>query len=168
MALLCKRAVLKSRYSQHNVCSFVVHVCKCVYTHLSSHASAYTNIHTFVSVHQLWYVHCVVVSSFWYGVATISRLLKIIGLFFRISSLLQGSFAKETYNFKEPTNRSHPICISLDPQNGLSCRSFSAKEPPIIGLFFVRISLQGNEDPQKALSCRSFSEPPIIGLFCGK
>jgi len=26
-----------------------------------------------------------------------------------ISSLLQGSFAKETYNFKEPTNQSHPI-----------------------------------------------------------
>jgi len=31
-----------------------------------------------------------------YGVATISRLRKIIGLFCRISSLLQGSFAKET------------------------------------------------------------------------
>jgi len=31
-----------------------------------------------------------------YGVATISRLLEIIGLFCRISSLLQGSFAKET------------------------------------------------------------------------
>jgi len=44
-----------------------------------------------------------------YGVATISRLLKIIGLFCRISSLLYGSFAKETYIFKEPTNRSHPI-----------------------------------------------------------
>jgi len=58
-----------------------------------------------------------------YAVATISRLLQIVGLFLqnivsfaeyrlfcRISSLLQGSFAKETYNFKEPTNRSHPIC----------------------------------------------------------
>ena len=44
-----------------------------------------------------------------YGVATISRLLQIIGLFCRISSLLLGSFAKENYNFKEPTNRSHPI-----------------------------------------------------------
>ena len=49
-----------------------------------------------------------------YGVATISRLLKMIGLFCRISSLLQGSFAKETYHFKEPTNRSHPI--SSPPQ----------------------------------------------------
>jgi len=34
-----------------------------------------------------------------YGVASISRLLKIIGLFCKISSLLYGSFAKETYNF---------------------------------------------------------------------
>ena len=40
-----------------------------------------------------------------YGVATISRLLKIIRLFCRIPSLLQGSFAKETYNLKEPTNQ---------------------------------------------------------------
>ena len=48
------------------------------------------------------------------GVATTCKLLKIIGLFCRISSLLNGSFAKETYNFKEPTNRSRPIirCIS--------------------------------------------------------
>ena len=44
-----------------------------------------------------------------YGVATISRLLKIIGLFCRLQLLLQGSFAREIYNFKEPTNRSHPI-----------------------------------------------------------
>jgi len=45
-----------------------------------------------------------------YGVATISRLPVIIGLFCRIQSLLYGSFAREAYNFKEPTNRSHPIC----------------------------------------------------------
>jgi len=48
-----------------------------------------------------------------YGVATISRLLQMIGLFCRISSLLEGSFAKETYNFKEPTTCSHPICIHV-------------------------------------------------------
>jgi len=50
----------------------------------------------------------------------LSSLLKITGLFCRISSLLKESFAKETYNlrssfaketcnFKEPANRSHPI-----------------------------------------------------------
>ena len=48
-----------------------------------------------------------------YGVATISRLLSIIRLFCRIPSLLQGSFAKETYHFKEPTNRSHPIVCGM-------------------------------------------------------
>jgi len=30
----------------------------------------------------------------------------------RISSLSYGSFAKETYNFKEPTNRNHPTLDS--------------------------------------------------------
>ena len=34
---------------------------------------------------------------------------QIIGLFCRISSLSQGSFAKETYNAIDPTDRSHPI-----------------------------------------------------------
>ena len=46
-----------------------------------------------------------------YGVATISRLLNIIGLFCRMSSLSWGSFAKETYDFKEPTTCRHPISL---------------------------------------------------------
>ena len=49
------------------------------------------------------------VQEYTYGVATISRLLKIICLFAEYRSLLYGSFAKDTYNFKKPTNRSHPI-----------------------------------------------------------
>ena len=44
-----------------------------------------------------------------YGVASVNRIDKIIGLFCRILSRLQGSFAKETYNLIEPTNRCHPI-----------------------------------------------------------
>ena len=48
-----------------------------------------------------------------HGVATISRLLKIEGLFCRMSSLLYVYFTKETYNCKEPTNRSHPIRLSV-------------------------------------------------------
>ena len=35
--------------------------------------------------------------------------IKIISLFCRILSILWGSFAKETYNFIDPTDRSHPI-----------------------------------------------------------
>jgi len=76
-----------------------------------------------------------------YGVATISRLLKITGLFCRIQTLLQGSFAKETDNFKEPTNRSHPIsstgwrrpigCLKLQVifcQTATNCRAFWRKK----------------------------------------
>jgi len=46
---------------------------------------------------------------FWYGVATISRLLKIIGLFCKRTLYKRLYSAKETHNFKEPNNRSHPI-----------------------------------------------------------
>ena len=53
------------------------------------------------------YVHTYVYT---YVVASMRRLLKTIGLYCRLSSILQDSFAKETYNFKEPTNQSHPIC----------------------------------------------------------
>jgi len=44
-----------------------------------------------------------------YGVATISRLLKMIGLFCKRALENRWYSAKETYHFKEPTNRSHPI-----------------------------------------------------------
>jgi len=57
--------------------------------------------------YETWLIY---ISMFFnHGVATISRSLQITGLFSRISSLLYGSFAKETYNCKEPTTRSHPI-----------------------------------------------------------
>ena len=55
-------------------------------------------------------VLCLYVSHTWrYGVATISRLLQIIGLFCKRALQKRPIFFKETYNFKEPTNRSHPI-----------------------------------------------------------
>jgi len=44
-----------------------------------------------------------------YGVAMTSRLLKIRGLFRKRALLERLDSAKETYDFKEPTNRSHPI-----------------------------------------------------------
>jgi len=44
-----------------------------------------------------------------YGVATISRLLKITGLFCKRALYKRRYSAKETCDFKEPTTRSHPI-----------------------------------------------------------
>jgi len=45
---------------------------------------------------------------------TVSRIDKITGLFCRIASLLQVSFAKETYNLIDPTNCSHLIAVICD------------------------------------------------------
>jgi len=47
-------------------------------------------------------------------VVTFSRLLKIIGLFCKRALKKRQYSAKETYNFKEPTKRSHPICVNED------------------------------------------------------
>jgi len=60
----------------------------------------------------LKFVSCMRYTS-WYGVAMMSRLLTIICFFCRISSLLKGSFAKETYNFKEHVNRSSPTSCRM-------------------------------------------------------
>jgi len=46
----------------------------------------------------------------WYGVATISRMLKNIGLFCKRALQKRPVFCKETCIFKHPTHRSHPIC----------------------------------------------------------
>ena len=44
-----------------------------------------------------------------YGVAMISRLLRIAGFFCKRALQKRRYSAKETWNFKEPTNPSHPI-----------------------------------------------------------
>ena len=51
--------------------------------------------------------------STYYVVATIRRLLKTIGLFCKRALQKRLYSAKETCNFKERTNRSHPICGHL-------------------------------------------------------
>jgi len=44
-----------------------------------------------------------------YGAGTSRRTLKIIGLSYKRALWKRRYSAKETYNFKQPTNRSHPI-----------------------------------------------------------
>jgi len=49
----------------------------------------------------------------YYEVATISRLFKTIGLFCKKALEKRLDSAKETYQFKEPTDRSHPITRNM-------------------------------------------------------
>jgi len=46
-----------------------------------------------------------------YGVVLVGRIDKIIGLFCKRALLKRLYSAKETYNFIDPTDRSHPICV---------------------------------------------------------
>ena len=48
-----------------------------------------------------------------YGVASTSRLLQNIGHFCKRALYKRRYSAKETYNLKEPTNRSHPIAVAM-------------------------------------------------------
>jgi len=48
-----------------------------------------------------------------YGMATIRRLLKIVSLFCKRALQKRLDSAKENNNFKEPTHRSHPICVII-------------------------------------------------------
>ena len=96
---------------------YIHRVCVRAYVHMSIHIHRCGYIQ--INIHKSMYIHRVRVRAHVcrlllhlhhrYGVSTMSRLLKIISLFCRIQSLLQDSFAKETYNFEELTNRSHPI-----------------------------------------------------------
>jgi len=50
-----------------------------------------------------------------YGVALVSRIDKIIGLFCKRALQKRRYSAKETYNFIDPTDCSHPICAFTRP-----------------------------------------------------
>ena len=61
-------------------------------------------------IHEKWHVN---VHSWDYGVATISRLLKIIGLLSKKALQKRLRSAKETYNFKKPTSRTLLLYMNL-------------------------------------------------------
>ena len=67
----------------------------------------------------------------YYGVATISRLLKIIGLFCKRALQKRRIFFKETCNFKEPTDRSHPITLILEYQSNTQVRRMREDTSPL-------------------------------------
>jgi len=70
-------------------------------------------------IHDSFMTHsCVIHVSFichscvWYGVALVSRIDKMIGLFCKRALQKRRYSAKVTYNLIDPTDRSHPIVTS--------------------------------------------------------
>jgi len=134
--LFCKRALFRRRYSAKETCHFKQPTNRSHPIHKNTdtilrepimrhhrHTHTYTHTHTHTYTHT--HTPCAVKSHSpaalarfclyfpTYGVASISRLLKIIGLFCTRALQKRLYSAKETYNFEEPTNRSHPIPRSV-------------------------------------------------------
>ena len=79
----------------------LIHVCDSVTLHL---------VCSWASTRVTWCFHIHIhINRNKYGVASISRLLKIIGLFCKRALQKRLYSANETYDFREPTNRSHLI-----------------------------------------------------------
>jgi len=59
------------------------------------------------------YTVYIYISTYVYGVASLSRIDEIICLFCQRALLKRPYSAKETYNLIDPTNRSRPMCIHM-------------------------------------------------------
>jgi len=104
-------------------------------------------------------------------VATISRLLQIINLFCKRALIKRLYSAKETYNLKEPTYRSHPICmVSLYMcctgwPRPIGCLIFTGHFPqkiPIIRGSFAERDLQLKASSQP---CRAYASPQNLNFW---
>ena len=109
----------------HHMCSIALSIhggWHTIHPYIICFNCALTTIHQLHSHLSLAHTHTLrsqitypVLSYNTYGVATSSRLLKIIGLFCKKALWKRRFSAKDTSNFKEPTNRSHPIVNGLQP-----------------------------------------------------
>jgi len=92
-----------------------------------------------------------------FGVATVSRLLKIIGLFCKRALYKRRYYAQETYNFKEPTNRSHPILAFAE-----TCQLFP-KEDSLSEWERVCVVMCCKVLQSAAVCCNVCTTLPILG-----
>jgi len=84
-----------------------------------------------------------------YGVATVSRMLKNIGLFCKRALQKRPVFCKETCIFKYPTHRSHPIRILLHKAHliyrNVSIYSVNPHTYRYVSVYYInRLSMEPN------------------------
>jgi len=107
------------------------------------------------SHHICW--HCA-----YYGVAMTRRLLKIIGLFCKRALSKRLYSAKETYDFKEPTNRSHPRLVI----SGYLCYCTRHVASNYVILYYYICCFYMYKVIWFDTTCRRYTLLEIIRLFC--
>jgi len=89
-----------------------IHTHVCIYLPVAhapmQHNWTYIYIYTHINIYIYVYIY-VCIHIYRYGVASVSRIDKIIGLFCKRALEKRRYSAKETYNLIDPTDRSHPI-----------------------------------------------------------
>jgi len=128
-------SIYTSIYMYVNMYIYIrVHIHIQIYIYIYMYIYIYINVHVFVVCificlflfssrlhkvpgHSMGQQQLVDSLDYCYRVATISRLLQMIGLFCKSALYKRLHSAKESYNPKEPTNRSHPIVLL----SGLFC-----------------------------------------------
>jgi len=102
-----------STYTVRSGCSKATHIHTRTHKHINAHKHTHILIQTHTHTHTYrtgaYSLRHNDTHTHTHGVAAISSLLKIIGLFFKRALSKRLYSAKETYNFKEPSNCSHPI-----------------------------------------------------------
>jgi len=91
-----------------------IHVNAHICLHIRIHMYIHIHVHIHILIHTHTHTHSHIYMQldeniFSHGWAPISRILNIIGLFLQKRLWKRRYSATETYNFKEATNRSHPI-----------------------------------------------------------
>jgi len=115
----CSSLRRQESYFSFPLSSTLIHMCA------MTHSYEWDKSHTSPSLSLQHYRHATLrrqscLFVFHSGVATISRLLKIIGFFCERTLWKRLYSAEETYNFKEPANCSHPIQTLQPPQTVMS------------------------------------------------
>ena len=124
-----------STYTVRSGCSKATHIHTRTHKHINAHKHTHIHIQTHTHTHTYrtgaYSLRHNDTHTHTHGVAAISSLLKIIGLFFKRALSKRLYSAKETYNFKEPSNCSHPIWANTNTNThththtiqGLACCS---------------------------------------------
>ena len=106
----------------------IISISICIYMSLCYYACHYDMTRPRVwqdsFIYVTWLIDSPCACHYSYGVATISSLLKIIGLFCKRALLKRNYSAEETYILKEPTNRSHPIAVMCTRNMNESCHTW--------------------------------------------
>jgi len=114
-ALLCRTDLYRDlRISIPDMCKYL-YAHTLMYTYLDEYLyqiciNIYLNIFC-VNIYLDFYIWMNIYTR--YGMATIRRLLKIVSLFCKRALQKRLDSAKENINLKEPTHRSHPICVII-------------------------------------------------------